>query len=53
MKILEIKPHLTDEELKKTMNAQKDIRSFRDWQIIYCVQINYGKKLKRLQLCWE
>lgn len=48
MKVLETKPYLTDEELKKKMNVQKDIRSFRDWQIIYCVQINYGKKAEEI-----
>lgn len=48
MKILSTKPHLTDEELKRKMNSQKDIRSFKDWQIIYCVQINYGKTAEEI-----
>lgn len=48
MKILQVKPFLTDKELKKMMNAQKDIRSFRDWQIIYCVQTNFGKKAEEI-----
>jgi transposase len=48
MKILQTEPHLTDKELKEKMDAQKDIRTFKDWQIIYCVQINYGKKAEEI-----
>lgn len=48
MKILQTKPYLNDQELKKIMNSQKDIRSFRDWQIIYCVQTNFGKKAEEI-----
>ncbi len=44
MKVLQTKPHLSDKELRKMLNCQKDVRSFRDWQVIYCVQTNYGKK---------
>jgi len=48
MKILQTKPFKTNEDLKKIMNAQKDIRSFRDWQILYCVQTNFGKEAKEI-----
>ncbi len=44
MKLLKTAPHLTDQELKEVLNEQKSIRAFRDWQIIYSVQTNYGKK---------
>ena len=50
MKILQTKPYLTDEELKKIMNGQNEVRSFRDWQIIYCVQVNFGKKAEEIAL---
>ena len=36
--------HYFDEELKTIMYSQKEIRAFRDWQIIYSVQTNPGKK---------
>ena len=44
MRILKTKPYLTDDELKKEMNSQKGVQSFRDYQIIYSVQTNCGKK---------
>jgi transposase len=44
MRTLKIKPHLTDEELRDKMNSQKSIHDFKNWQIIYSVQTNPGKK---------
>jgi transposase len=44
MKLLKTHPHFTDLELKSIMKSQKNIRAFQDWQIIYSVQTNYGKK---------
>ena len=44
MRVLKTYPHLTDAELKNKMNSQKSIQDFKDWQIIYCVQTNPGKK---------
>jgi len=44
MRILQIKPYLTDKELKAIMNKQKAVSAFRDYQIIYSVQTNFGKK---------
>ena len=44
MRVLKVKPHLTDAELRNRMNSQKSIHDFKDWQIIYCVQMNPGKK---------
>jgi len=48
MRILRTKPHLTDAELKKEMNSQNKVASFRDYQIIYCVQTNFGKKAEEI-----
>jgi transposase len=50
MKVLQTKPHLTNEELKKVMGSQKDVRAFRDWQIIYCVQTNFGKMAEEVAI---
>ena len=41
-------PYLTDDELKKELNSQKKVDSFRDYQIIYCVQTNIGKKAEEI-----
>ena len=30
------------------MNRQKEVDSFRDYQIIYCVQTNFGKKAEEI-----
>jgi transposase len=48
MRILQVKPLLTDKELQNIMNKQKDISSFRDYQIIYSVQTNFGKTAKEI-----
>jgi transposase len=44
MRILQVKPYLTDNDLKSLMSIQKDAASFIDYQIIYSVQKNFGKK---------
>lgn len=44
MKFLQTKGHLSDQELLKTLKSQKSSRAFLDWQIIYSVQTNPGKK---------
>lgn len=44
MRILKTVAHLTDIELRDMMKSQKTARAFLDWQIIYSVQTNYGKK---------
>ena len=44
MRILRTQPYLTDDELKNVMNHQKTVGSFRDYQIVYSVQTNIGKK---------
>ena len=48
MKILKTFPHLTDESVKTMMNSQTDIRAFKDWQIIYSVQTNFGKQAEEI-----
>jgi transposase len=44
MKILKTAPHFSDECVKNIMDSQLELRAFKDWQIIYSVQTNYGKK---------
>ena len=44
MKKLQTVPHFSDDSLQAIMNSQTEIRAFRDWQIIYSVQTNPGKK---------
>ena len=44
MLILQTKPYLTDSELKQRWLSQKNPRLYQDWQIIYSVQKNPGKK---------
>ncbi|GHU96011.1 hypothetical protein FACS1894156_6500 [Bacteroidia bacterium] len=48
MKILKTIPHLTDAELLRIRNKQKDIRLYNDWQIIYSVQTNEGEKAEKI-----
>ncbi|KAA6304828.1 hypothetical protein EZS27_043521, partial [termite gut metagenome] len=35
-------------ELLQHLSKQKDLRSFRDWQIITAIQTNNGKKAKEI-----
>jgi len=42
MKLLKTQPYMKDSELKSYMESQKEVRAFRDWQIIYSVQTNQG-----------
>lgn len=44
MKLLKTLPHYSDEELFKIWKSQKEIRATLDWQVIYSVQVNQGKK---------
>ena len=44
MKILKTVPHFSDESLKEIMYSHTELRAFQDWQIIYSVQTNYGKR---------
>lgn len=44
MRTLHLKPHLDKESLRKKMQAQKDVRLFQYWQILFCIQGNPGMK---------
>jgi len=48
MKLLKTYPHLTDSELKRKLLNQTIVRAYKDWQIIYSVQTNYGVKSDKL-----
>jgi transposase len=48
MRILQVKPYLSDQHLKTMMNKQQTIRLFKDYQIIYSVQTNFGKKANEI-----
>ena len=48
MRVLKLAPHLTTAELKKTMNSQKSIRDFKDYQILYFVDIHRECKAKEI-----
>lgn len=41
---LKLRDHLTKEELKKKLVNQVNVRSFRQWQILYAVACNEGRK---------
>ncbi|KAA6337623.1 hypothetical protein EZS27_014300 [termite gut metagenome] len=43
MKRFKVSPHLNTEELLSVLHSQKEIRAFKDRQIIYCVAVNVGK----------
>ncbi|KAA6331621.1 hypothetical protein EZS27_019787 [termite gut metagenome] len=47
-KQLKAVPHLSDTELLQHLSKQKDLRAFRDWQIITAIQTNNGKKAKEI-----
>jgi len=48
MRILKIEPHLSEDELKKVIDSQKTVRDFKDWQILYSVQTNQGKRASEI-----
>jgi transposase len=44
MRLLKTKPHYSDAELLKKLHSQKDINTFKSWQIIYAVQTSANSK---------
>lgn len=48
MKLLKTFPHLKNDELKEILSSQTLVRAYKDWQIIYSVQLNYGIKSKKI-----
>jgi hypothetical protein len=43
MKYFKVFPHLDTEALLSVLHSQKEIRAFKDWQIIYSVSVHAGK----------
>ncbi|KAA6325922.1 hypothetical protein EZS27_024913 [termite gut metagenome] len=50
MKRFKVLPHLNAEELLSVLHSQKEIRAFKDWQIIYCVAVHAGKTASELSV---
>ncbi|KAA6331617.1 hypothetical protein EZS27_019798 [termite gut metagenome] len=50
MKHFKVFPHLNTEELLSVLHSQKEIRAFKDWQIIYSVAVNVGKTAAELSV---
>jgi len=48
MRILKTNLYLTDDALKKEMNSQKKVELFKDYQILYSVQTNSGRKAEEI-----
>ena len=48
MRQIKLNPHLTQEKLMNKLLIQKDIRSFKQWQIINAVAQNKGKSSEEL-----
>lgn len=48
MQLLKLKPHLSEEDIKKITFSQKSAKDFQDWQIIYLIQINKNKKAEEI-----
>jgi transposase len=46
MRKLEVKNHISLEELKVILNKEKDIRLFRYWHLLYYISIVKGLKVK-------
>jgi len=45
---LKLKPHLSLKKLKEITRSQIDVRSFQEWQIIFIVSKNPGKKAEEI-----
>lgn len=48
MRLLKTTAHFSGQELYEIWQSQKSARAFSDWQIIYSVQTNLGKKAEEL-----
>ena len=42
MAILQVKPHLTVEQLKERMHKERQVHRFKRWQILHAVATNKG-----------
>ncbi|KAA6318384.1 hypothetical protein EZS27_031599, partial [termite gut metagenome] len=50
MKYFKVFPHMKTEGLLGVLHSQKEIRAFKDWQIIYSVAVNVGKTAADLSI---
>ena len=50
MAILQLKPHLTVEQLKERMNQERQVHAFKHWQILYAVARHSGIKAQAVAL---
>ncbi|KAA6323715.1 hypothetical protein EZS27_026873 [termite gut metagenome] len=50
MKYFKVFPHMQTEELLGVLHSQKEIRAFKDWQIIYSVAVNVSKTAADLSI---
>ncbi|KAA6329885.1 hypothetical protein EZS27_021353 [termite gut metagenome] len=50
MKHFQVFPHMNTEELLSVLHSQKEIRAFKDWQIIYCVAVSAAKTAAELSV---
>jgi hypothetical protein len=48
MRVLKLSPHMSTQELKSSMNSQKTVRYFKDYQILYLVDVHIGKKAEEI-----
>jgi transposase len=48
MRVLKLSPHLSTEDLKKAMNSQTSVQDFKDYQILYLVDIHTGCKAREI-----
>lgn len=48
MQHLKVKSHVSLEKLKELTNTQTEVRSFKEWQIIYLVSTNQGKTAEEI-----
>lgn len=50
MAILQLKPHLSIEQLKERMAKEQQVRAFKRWQVLYCVATHPGIKAGQVAL---
>ncbi len=50
MSILQLKPHLTAEQIKERMQKEQKVHAFKRWQILYAVATQKGLKAQAIAL---
>jgi transposase len=48
MRVLKIEPHMSETDLKKALFSKQSINDFKDWQIIFSIHSNPGKKASEI-----